>query len=367
MAQQAPADKTQCTVRDLGRKARARLLEEQNKRPEIQILSPNDAKGSDGDSARNESRRVLLHPAATRKRRRLSTPRTQRTRIKKGNSLNERWMPNVNTVTELQAKGKPSAYVQLHGVPTSTTTAILHRFLSGLDPFSFWLVLFPPIHIPALDASNSTFPDYVCQRHLRIFVQLSSPTVAHLAIQRSGESTVNSNNPIVITAVSKPIARGLVERIGVPWCTNGSTVAVAQEEIALEPSVPHILWASVEREIRGLLGPHDTTSWAGNSPFGLKDCGGPTVSKPLSESELKRLSERQTLMETEAKRLQRAIPIAAHDKSIHDPAASLTQACIEILFANSNRISRILAVSQGWAWLKELASSVLPESSATKS
>jgi hypothetical protein len=229
-------------VRDLGRKARERLVQERRKRPEIMRLTalPPTAATTNDDAVPEKpttttmipaKKAVALKPRPKRKRKSsyTATARTKNSIARNDNDHNLRdtadpsvdgWMPSVAHIQAPTSKKDRSTVVLLHGLPVGTTPRRIQSFFSGLDPRRIaFLVPILEDYIPCakstsisgnitenkvtileIDAdysSNAKRPriERYLPHQLRIMVQFRSAPTAFLAVQRSGEILTLPSNP----------------------------------------------------------------------------------------------------------------------------------------------------------------------------
>ena len=338
-------------VRDLGRKARARLQEEQTKRHGVQRCEETHPTAS-------PKRGILLLKPPKKKRRSSSLQRRkspQTNQPQEVDDMIDRWMPDVSSLIDFhQDQGKKSSsLIQLHGVPTDTTPSMIRRFLAGLEPFSLWFLAFPLNFLPALDAKddNGSWTVERIQRPFRLLVRLTHANVAQLAVERSGECMDDRAAVAVTRIANQTLAHALLDRLAVPWFDNETTLQQAGEELMaqLDPQVPDILWTDAEKEIRGLLGPHDQEKSSFSVPSLL------SKKKRYSVAETQQLREQRELLQNEIKRLRQQLPIVAHDASICDPVSTFTQSSIAILERDVAQIQHALLISDKWAYLQTMA------------
>ena len=211
-------------LKDLGRKARARLEEEKSRRPEIVVLNgpieekPIEAKPA---SAAKLPKRSPPAPRLTKKRRlKLASQSSLETKHRRV----DEWMPDVTKMPVLP-KELRSSTVQLFGLPKGCKVEQIKRFFKGLELETVSILLSNHVHIPQLDASarnaieeNAAVPRF--DDDFRVFATFPSSPVASLAMERSGEilnlldhqqdhlsSEKYSGVAISVTQASKPHAK----------------------------------------------------------------------------------------------------------------------------------------------------------------
>jgi hypothetical protein len=231
-------------VKDLGRKARERLVQERRKRPEIMRLTTAPLPDTKSDAVvvpekpttitiMIPTREAAIKPRPKRKRRSSCNP-TSKTRngdIQRDTSdpdrpppsVMDRWMPSVAHIQVPTAKKDRSTVVLLHGVPVGTTPRRIQTFFSGLDPRRIAFIVpmrkeeyslpnakstcgasnttqnrMTILEIDAVYFSDTKHPkiERYLPHQLRIMVQFRSAPTALLALQRSGEIlTLPSDHP----------------------------------------------------------------------------------------------------------------------------------------------------------------------------
>ena len=203
------ADESDTTTRikDLGKKAKARLQEEKSKRPEIVVLHENDAI-EDHPTQQSQAGGLFVptpKPIAktTKPRKRKTNSNTSssksKTQRRRDNDNVDDWMPEISHLLETEKDPQWSNIVQLHGVPTDCTMESIKRFFKGLQPERV-LVLVP--NRCRIDRLDSTEPAHssnkkrrrsiLVERHdpteLRVFCKFATAPTAALAKERSGET-----------------------------------------------------------------------------------------------------------------------------------------------------------------------------------
>lgn len=279
-------------LKQFGEKARARLEEEKQKRPEIVVLDSfpegqienknKRMRSTSGTTMRDEmsTRQKLMSAHASR------TTRTSSSTSKKMHAGNlpsrssrqtspksQLWTPNLTNIP-IPSGDKRSAFVKLHGLPIGCNPDHIHKFFTGLTVERIFLLLNNRTAIPALDASNISFQhhgekwlqDQNDQNPMRVLVKFQSPSFAALAVDRSGE-TISANQlqflaendtegresppatfVIGVTQISKDLAASLSKLTieALPGETLYACLSATQS--MLPPNVREILWAQVHQE-----------------------------------------------------------------------------------------------------------------------
>jgi hypothetical protein len=236
--QEAPDNKHQ-VIKDLGKKAKARLDEERKKRPEIvrldNLLPPPPPPGT------GKRKRVSLvqttqddasvgFPSSSTSKAKKSrvvkhSGQKQAPKLASASSLSssrgvDTWTEDVSPILEWYSKdrcsnssrssiggrsGGRSTVVRLHGIPVDCTADQIRRYFSGLDPERVFLVPTNDVYIDNLDGiaparrptgrrrmGGPPQEDPVPQverypNTFRAFVKFASSATAALARERSGE------------------------------------------------------------------------------------------------------------------------------------------------------------------------------------
>jgi hypothetical protein len=253
-------------VKDLGRKARARLQGVRDKRPEIVRL---EAAPPEKGTAKNTGsffqaslprKRAAETVGNLKKRRRTANP--SRTVVNKGV---DRWIPDIHNL-KICSRENRSNVVCLHGLPKGTTPGLLRRFFSGLDPQRIFILPSNPIDIPEWDANHDNIRKKAGVRverydaDFRVYVKFQSAPTAELAAGRSGEiifladnedgDESNTGASIGITQIVKSTATYLIRHMAV----DGEPEVALEEtlenvERVLDPMVSNILWTTAIREL----------------------------------------------------------------------------------------------------------------------
>ncbi|CAB9505023.1 expressed unknown protein [Seminavis robusta] len=272
------------TLKDLGRKARARLDEEKGKRHEIVRLEPSLA-NPEAKRKRNSSigliRPKKKQSKPTTKKRRISgaasstkgSGSSTANRSDKSKNVDLR-IPDVSGILlENQEKDLLSNVVRVHGIPLDATRSDVLRFFSGLDAEHVFLLPHNSSKIVSLDADDcpsSKARKEVIERHpgtFRAFVKFASAPTAALAAQRSGETlylgnkTSNSDGDghtcnrkgaqIAVTQVPKAVTRYIQRNMSIECRTN---LPLDEELFACEAKlndlVPQILWSAARQDLK---------------------------------------------------------------------------------------------------------------------
>ena len=178
---------TRVQLKDIGRKARARLEEEKSKRPEIKRL----------DSLPNEERVTKLNHGTSfgattssfvrpKKKRNLRQPSSYQHHQQRQRQKTGEWTPDVSHI-QVPSKEFRSTIVKLHGLPIECTVEHIKKFFSGLHPERVLILLSNQITVPELDAASRP-KDHRGEDFLRVFVKFDSAPTAVLASERSGET-----------------------------------------------------------------------------------------------------------------------------------------------------------------------------------
>jgi hypothetical protein len=258
-------------VKDLGRKARARLQEGRDNRPEIVRLeaAPSE-KGTAKKAgsffrsplARNIARKKPTEKVATLKKRKRRTPKPSRTAVDKDV---DRWIPDIHGL-QICSRENRSNVVRLHGLPEGTTPELVRRFFSGLDPQRIFILPSNPIYIPEWDANHGNIRKKAGTRverydaDFRVYVKFHAAPTAELAAGRSGEIIFLTDNEdgdeshtgasIGVTQIVKTTATYLIRHMAV----DGETGVPLEETLEnfdrlLDPLVSNILWTTAMREL----------------------------------------------------------------------------------------------------------------------
>ena len=235
-------------VKELGRKARARLEEERTKRAEIVQLAPDEAKLLAGEKQATKQRKasttttrnkrsaargsetsctIRTTAQASKRRRRSHQPLKGASASVPQNA--DMWMPDVSHLPRLKSKETRSSMVRLHGLPEGTTPVQIKKFFSGLQPERILVLLSCNATIPEWDAASDdddvgdhNIPNTKKRRRVttkepqdrvmryssrfRVVVKFDSAPTAELATDRSGETidvVVTSDQETEMTAVSR--------------------------------------------------------------------------------------------------------------------------------------------------------------------
>jgi hypothetical protein len=235
------------TVKDLGRKTRARLDQELGKRHEIVRLETAELveiaklkrtnrkgfvrpkrKPSNTSTSKRKGASVIANSSTvvSSKKRTLTTNNTT-----SSNQNVDRRIPNVDQLLpEKQDKESQSQIVRVHGIPIQATRSDLIRFFTGLDVEHVLILPTNRSRIIEWDAEEyhqNSKEEVVLERHpnsFRVLVKFSSAPIAALAAQRSGETLYCGSNKsgndgnklganIAVTEVSKVFARYMLRNM----------------------------------------------------------------------------------------------------------------------------------------------------------
>jgi hypothetical protein len=347
-------------VKNLGRKARARLEQERSKRREIMrvdILPPETQRVAPNRSALVDA----VNQDASKKSAK-SAPKKRRILSNKEDSVEDRnvdrWMPDISHIPVPTSKEKRSNVVQVHGLPVGTTPAQIRRFFSGLDPRRILILPTNTANLRELDARHDVprkgglKVDRYAQ--LRILVKFHSAPTAALAAQRSGEVMHVSElkgASIAVTQMLKNTASYFVKKLAVdvePGIALESTMD--KIESSLDAVVPTILWAAAIKDLK-----LNVASYAGAGTFHLYRRG-LSPRKPASNSETTVLQQHRATLQQEVDRLMNTPPFPAAeplDPALlqSDPVMNLTSNCLGILQTEIERIDNALSVASRWNFL----------------
>jgi hypothetical protein len=208
-------------IKDLGKKAKARLEEEKSKRPEIVVLESSEAPP---EAATNADKATFVPPKAakassTRKRKITTTGRSSKKSKRRDIDL---WVPDVSNLGPVD-KDVRSNIVQLHGLPEGCKVEQIRKFFKGLETERVFVLLSNRTVIASLDSSTDIPATPAITRHgndLRVFVKFGSAPTAALAIERSGETIIVEDHPsgmkgaaIIVTYVEKRLGQALLKTL----------------------------------------------------------------------------------------------------------------------------------------------------------
>jgi hypothetical protein len=259
-------------VKDLGRKARARLQEERDKRPEIVRLAVDPPekgtahKGIQFQVPNKPNKRAGEATAATSQKKRRRAFVAARPVADKDV---DRWIPSVHHLPVCSRETR-STLVRLHGLPVGSTPEQIRRFLNGLDPQRVFVLPSNPVDLPAWDANHNNVRKRAGVRveryagDFRVYVKLASGPTAALAVGRSGEiiSLLHDNEDISgddgrnkgasigVTQVPKTTANYIIRHMAIdaqPSIPMETTLVNVERK--LDPEVSSILWTTAVREL----------------------------------------------------------------------------------------------------------------------
>jgi len=256
-------------VKDLGRRARARLEQERSKRPEIVRW---DAASCPPPLLQEDVQKKLITPRTEAKKQKSRTsagPRTAPRKRQKRNSNTvvedssvDRWMPNLSHLPT-PTKETCSRLVRLHGLPFGALPAQIRRFFAGLNVQQICLLpscckddIFD--NLDATDQVPRKMGGIHVKRYaetVRVFVLFESATMAFLARERSGEiipleDTTAAGVAIGVSNVSKSFAIHFLKHVvieSIPGIPLHETLQSVEQN--LDPSINGILWKSTEVEL----------------------------------------------------------------------------------------------------------------------
>jgi len=348
-------------VKDLGRKARARLREELSKRPEIvrvELPPPVEKQTQTSKTGgfvdtKIASKIQIVDEASShpRKRRRHHSSSVRPTETEDKNA--DTWVPDTFHLSTC-SKATRSNVVMLHGLPLGTTAGQIRRFFSGLDPQRILLLPSNPATILDWDAKykgNRNKGGVAVQRYppvFRVLVKFHAAPTAELAVKRSGEvlSIENKDDEemkgasIAVTQMLKPMATYLLRHLVIDGETSvplESTLKKIEEH--LDPIVIQMLWAST---IKDLDLKFETSSEVNNATFPLH-IAAKNAFKPANYS---KLLEQSNTLKKERDKLYYQLPFPSAEcldlEMAADPIVRLTSCAADCLLRESERIDELL-------------------------
>eukprot|EP00977_Amphora_coffeiformis_P003114 scaffold581_cov169-Amphora_coffeaeformis.AAC.4 len=175
----SPNKQSDSRIKELGRKARERLEAENQKRPEVVCLDTS----------------ALPKPPPPPSQ----APSNHRKRQSTKNTDGDKTDANVKAVNAPNIPTATSSIVCLQGFPDDVaTTGHVKRFLSGIDA----LIVYVPLFKIRIESNNETWEDIKHEKKRKrrstvmatddgaVLVRLASPSIATLAVARSGEPAV---------------------------------------------------------------------------------------------------------------------------------------------------------------------------------
>lgn len=362
-------------VKNLGRKARARLDEERNKRPEIVRceVSTDPRAQNVGEAA--TTRLEPLVPKTKRKATGCSLGRKQQSRstsTKFATILTnvDSWVPDTSALPRC-SRDTRSNVVLLHGLPIGTTPQQLLRFFSGLNPERVFLLPECRIQLKELDADckHNGGDNMFIERNsffLRVGVKFHAAPTAELAAKRSGEILSLSEKDrdegrpagaaIAVVQIAKQVAAFLLRHMAFD----------AQPDVALErtmkdvhdrlPStIPAILWSAAARKLHLI----DSAGFDNRLTSLLRLTTGNSDREHTSEV----MRYRRTLV-VKQKALRSRLPfpcVDCFDPELNvDPIIRLSSSANECLIDELNQLDNILARSERWVFFQKARLQVNP-------
>jgi hypothetical protein len=348
-------------VRDLGRKARARLETLRSQRHEVQRLEelPETKKpAAEEDKEGGEKSEAVAEKKSSTK----ATPaRKRKRRASKAAATGEdedvdRWMPDTSHVP-VCSRETQSRVVQVHGLPVSSTVADIRRFFSGLSCQHVYLLTAPTKNRKLLgdwdalhEQGKPEVPRY--DPTMRVFVQFESAPAAALAAQRSGEVMVSMAADstrrvcVAVTQVRKPLAPYLVKHLAFPAASGVPLEEMLQSlQEQLDPVVPHILWTAAVKELQ-----LNVEAAEGENVVDF-DLEGPRVELyPQEHLQYETLSKHRNKLLKQLDKLLYAPPLTPADPTLEEtgPFIRLTNAAIRILQTEIHRIDDRLSTARRW-------------------
>lgn len=243
-------------VKDLGRKAKARLEEERSKRHEIVRLA---AEKSDPQQ-KSDHTTMKLPKSLLKKRTTAKSTRKRRHRSSDNGTTTEdvidRWMPDTSHLPSFEEKDERSSLVMIHGLPIDCTPRHLLKFFSGLETQRTMVLLSHPSRVHELDAKIKTRKLEGVERSplsFRVCAKFQSAPESHLATKRTGEP-IQINEDLVciaVTQVEKSLATFLLKSIAIDG-EQGFTFreTLSKVEAAVPQDAVNILWSEAYRRLK---------------------------------------------------------------------------------------------------------------------
>lgn len=214
-------------VKEFGKKARALLQEEKEKRREIKVVEhvghaeKKTSSSTSFGSAIKSAARVTTATARPNKKQGGSPP--SKRRRSEGSSKPASKIHNHAPHIPIPEKEFRSNIVKLHGLHPLCTVEHVKKFFSGLKIDFAFTVPSNDVYIPLLDCKKDLQEtrDSDSDHHLRIFVKFESSTLATVAAERSGETIEilfgETNEPkklsIGVTLMTKELGRRMLEMV----------------------------------------------------------------------------------------------------------------------------------------------------------
>jgi hypothetical protein len=351
-------------VKNLGRKARARLEHERSKRREIvrvDVLPPKIVQ------------RVAVKRSAFVDAMLMETSKKSgtapRKRVKSSNKVDnvvddrnvDRWMPDISNIPLPSLKESRSSVVQMHGLPVGTTPAHISRFFSGLSPQR--ILILPTsnqlANLHDLDArydiprkAGLKVDRY--KHHLRILVKFDSAPTAALAAQRSGEVMQVmklKGASIAVTQMLKNTATYFVKKLAMDAQPGVALeITLSMIETNLNPVIATILWSAAINNLQLKVDFNRAADTYHVYRKGLSPC------KSRSKSETTSLQQHRAMLLHEVDALKNKIPFPAAEPLDPatlqlDPVMKLSNSCLGILHDEIERIDNALLVAARWNFL----------------
>ena len=283
-------------VKDLGRKARARLAHERSKRAEIVRISPDEATLLEKQQQQDKQQTTIKSGSNKRSIRdnslneKKSSRKRGRGQTKGSYTFPENadmWMPDISHLPRYSSKEKRSSLVRLHGLPCGTNALQIKKFFSGLEIQSIAVLLSCDATIAEWDAieevNKDTSRSKLCHQRLsplvkrhsprfRVVVKFDSAPTAELAVDRSGETinvvkeqnTVTGGNPsqvsivrasVGVSLVLKPDDTLILQSLAIDAISSDATPRAIYEigtsvEKNLLPDVDRILWMDAQFQLK---------------------------------------------------------------------------------------------------------------------
>ncbi|KAL3945446.1 MAG: hypothetical protein SGBAC_000499 [Bacillariaceae sp.] len=217
-------------VKEFGKKARALLQEEKDKRREIKVVDPVELSAKKRSStlfgnAIKSATTVTTTSARPNKKQRVFSPsKRRRSDVASAESKIHNHAPHI----PVPDKDFRSNVVKLHGLHPYCTKEHIKKFFSGLKVDFIFTVLSNDIYLPLLDCKKDlqATRSSANEHHLRIFVKFESSMLATVAAERSGETISISTGEthrertklsIGVTLMSKELARRMLEMDTKNW------------------------------------------------------------------------------------------------------------------------------------------------------
>ena len=207
-------------VKEFGKKARALLQEEKDKRREIKVVDKVEVASNKANSRTSFGSAIKSAAVATTKKRpnkKLSGSSPAKRRRSVTSKIHSH-APHI----PIPDKEFRSNIVKLHGLHPSCTVEHVKKFFSGLKIDFAFTVLSNDVYIPLLDCKKDlqdTRGSDISENYLRVFVKFESSTLATVAAERSGETIDFGENEesrklaIGVTLMTKELGRRMLEMV----------------------------------------------------------------------------------------------------------------------------------------------------------